>query len=76
MRFLIIFGLAIFLSVGLSPRESRADDELLGRVFSEIERQVIGDYYRNLGGVQGARHVEDDYLDTGGLDNIEGAQYQ
>ena len=49
MRFLIIIAV-IILPLALLAQDSRADDELLGQVFSEIERQIIGDYYRNVGG--------------------------
>lgn len=53
MRFLIIFAVLVLPIAWVGAEDSRGDDELLGRVFSEIERQVIGDYYRNSSVVRG-----------------------
>ena len=49
MRFLIIFAVLALPFTAIPAQDPRADDELLGRVFSEIERQIIHDYYRNAG---------------------------
>ena len=65
MRFLIVLAILTVPLAGLSGPDARADDELLGRVFSEVERQIIGDYYRDRGRVGSVLHDDIEPIDAG-----------
>lgn len=61
MRSLVILAALLLPVSAASAQETSVMDEALGRVFTEIERQVIEDYY----GGDAAVHDEDDDDDRG-----------
>lgn len=66
MRFLIVLAFLTLPLAGLATADARAEDELLGRVFSEVERQIIRDYYHDRSPVGSVRHTDIEPIDDGG----------
>ena len=58
MRILLVIAALLLPLVSLEARAAAQGDDSVERVFSEIERQVIEEYYRNRGG---GDYAEDDW---------------
>ena len=60
MRILLVIAALLLPLVSLEARAAAQGDDSVERVFSEIERQIIEEYYRNR---YGDDYAEDDYAE-------------